>query len=308
MITMKYPYDSKNENYDGQEHEIDVQDLIQIDKTNFYYLNYYDKQLKKDMGTFLKKVANNQFYKIPLADYSQVNNYFQQLNLTIVDKSILGKNIQLGEQTTIADLFIEIKTYKQRFIQATAVTSPAGPPNPPTPPNNPNNNYNQGVKTQVQTAGSTPHKRNGGNDYSSTNGYKQFVEFICYNSHTKDLLTVFGQPTIEESDKNIKYIFNESPNENEIRNDWSFFDKSSLEKSPICSASSVDNINKKMYLLYFVPVYKQEKIEMFESGTINSVSVIKNRNSVSLAQLILFDAVNGHSHNVTFETNPSFHV
>lgn len=106
-ITMQYPSGSGNELWDGLEHTIIPNDLLEFELNgNVYYVMQYRDitHNKDDLITILSFDENNNLVKNPLSDYSKIDELLYNVNLTPVDMDILPEKIELGNSIDINSL------------------------------------------------------------------------------------------------------------------------------------------------------------------------------------------------------------
>lgn len=133
-LSMYYPSDKRNKNFDGKVHIIKALNLRCIRKNGIelYLLDYDDETLKKKrMVTLLGKSADGVFYKIPLSNYRSLR--FDELNAEMM---LFGEEVELEELgkeiktlSSCSDI-VDVLNGKVKFPPK-AASSPVPPPDPP---------------------------------------------------------------------------------------------------------------------------------------------------------------------------------
>ena len=107
QIRLEYPYESGNELWDGKEHVITPNDLLefQINGNIYYVMPYRDETYNEDdVITILSLDENGNFVKSPLDDYSRLSELLNNVELSPVDIDLLPDEIPLGNRIEIDTL------------------------------------------------------------------------------------------------------------------------------------------------------------------------------------------------------------
>lgn len=107
QINMTYPYKSGNELWDGKEHIIIPNDLLQfeINGSTYYLMNYRDETFNEEnVTTLLTLDENGNYFKRPLDDYTKLGELIDNIELYPADIDILPNNIRLGSEIEIDTL------------------------------------------------------------------------------------------------------------------------------------------------------------------------------------------------------------
>lgn len=86
--------------------------MIGLNNSDIYFISYFDKNLNKNMVSFIKQQEDN-FYNMPLDDYSNVGIFLEKLQLNEENPSIINNDIKLGCITSIKVLYDYIKKYSK---------------------------------------------------------------------------------------------------------------------------------------------------------------------------------------------------
>ena len=81
MIRMKYPVIDGNPLCDGQVHIIIPTRVSRINRLPLYYVEYYDRKTGTNAYTIMRRTIDGTLTKVPLLDYSTLNNMLSNLNL-----------------------------------------------------------------------------------------------------------------------------------------------------------------------------------------------------------------------------------
>lgn len=314
-MRMQYPNDINNPNFDGKPHFIKPKRLLKVTNTNYYLLEYFDLNLRKSMFTFLVK-DGTYFSKIPLEDYSKVKELLNLLSFEEIDYSVLGKNINCSDISSIETLYEGIissgknckKTLEKEKYAYQQAPAPSGGGN--NPPSGPNDSKNQNNQVNVYEMSDENTDKPSSSDiyfnnvsHSGDRGQEKNV-FYCYDVNTKNLLAIYDIDFAKEPKEiniNTCYYRNITSDDEYFSNIDIYYKRSFDGKFKYIWDYNVTNDIQ--YHIYLIPVYDQNIIDAFSSYSVDKIQISKTPNICydrDSQAYILFEGLNGINKNVRF--------
>ncbi len=115
-IVMNYPRGEGNRLFDGKQHTIEPHKLYRIGNTSFYLMQYSDITANADDCFTILQITPESVYKIPMWNYSKLEEFLQSVKLKPTKLSILGSRISTKKPIDFEDF---LEAFEGRVKQPT---------------------------------------------------------------------------------------------------------------------------------------------------------------------------------------------